>query len=447
MAGNLLSNPGFEVDWSEDESHQALQIPADGGAPVLIERGNIFTPPRWLTWFRHGFPVEHDPANPNGWAQPEVRDTWITGDPRRVHGGQKGLLFFTFFRIHDGGLLQQVAVEPGSELKLTAWAHAWSNHRDPNHPNKFPHPDDPRWSEGEGVGYNHFFALEGQAPAGAAQNFTFWVGIDPTGGQNPYADTVVWGTGAHIYNAFRQIPPVEVVAESDTVTVFLRSRAFWPFKHCDAYWDDAKLELLVEPPQTTISLEPESPEEDEAVEATVTSNQDYEDVALVVTDPEGEDVPVIELPTTPPPEGGLWRWRFVPLSPGSYDVVFTASGGEEQPAQVELTVAPAPPEVWGLPREQYPRTYVLLPPGAGRPWVEAILDSGAWDDHRWTIGGSADDAGIGALNDKRVIAVNPEAWGDDLEAFFEEHYPQTEYVPVDAATPAQLRQRLEELGA
>jgi hypothetical protein len=445
MADQLLENPGFEADWAEEESHRALRFPADGGAPSLIERGSIFTPPGWLTWFRHGLPVEHDPSNPNGWSQPEVRDAWATGDPRRVHSGQKSILLFSFFRIHDGGFLQQVEVEPGTKLRATAWAHAWSNHRGSD-PSTYPHPDDPRWSEGEGVGYNHFFALEGQAPAGAAQNFTFWVGIDPTGGQDPYADTVVWGTGAHIYNAHRKLPPAEAVAASDTVTVFLRSRALWPFKHCDAYWDDAKLKVLVEAPQTTISLLPETHQVDQAVEVTVSSNQAHEDVDLVVADPEGEDVPVTELSTTPPPEGGLWRWRFVPSTAGSYDVVFTAAGGDEQPAQTELTVAPASSdEVWGLPREQYARTYVLLPPGAGRAWVEAVLDSGAWDDHRWTIGGSADDAGIGALEDKRVIAVNPAAWGDDLEAFFHEHYPRTEYVPLSVTTPAQLRQRLEEM--
>jgi hypothetical protein len=75
--------------------------------------------------------------------------------------------------------------------------------------------------------------------------------------------------------------------------------------------------------------------------------------------------------------------------------------------------------------------------------VEAILDSGAWDENRWTIGGSADDAGIGALDDKTVLAVNPPAWGDDLEAFFQQHYPQTRYVAVRANTPEELRQRLE----
>jgi hypothetical protein len=34
-----------------------------------------------------------------------------------------------------------------------------------------------------------------------------------------------------------------VTAQSDTITVFLRSTVLWPFKHNDAYWDDAELTI------------------------------------------------------------------------------------------------------------------------------------------------------------------------------------------------------------
>jgi hypothetical protein len=121
-------------------------------------------------------------------------------------------------------------------LRLSAWAHAWSNWQDG------PHPDDPLWSEGPG--YDCGFALEGEVPGDDWRNFTFRVGIDPKGGLNPYADTVVWGWGAHIYNCYHEVPPVEVEAKNSTVTVFLRSRTLWPFKHNDAYWDDVTLEAI-----------------------------------------------------------------------------------------------------------------------------------------------------------------------------------------------------------
>lgn len=432
MASNLLENGGFEADWSEGGSHRCLIVPTDG-EPFEAQRGNIFTPPGWLTWFRH---------EAGTWDQPEVRDAWVTGDPRRVHSGQKAILLFTFFRKHDGGFLQQVRVGTGARVKLSAWAHAWSNHKDAAQPNVFPHPDDPEWSEGDGVGYNHFFGLEGEVEDAGARNFTFWVGVDPTGGTDPLAESVVWGRGAHVYNAYGPIPAVETVARGDTVTVFLRSRTLWPFKHNDAYWDDALLELVE--PETRIILTPAEPRVQEMVKVTVSATEDYEDVRLVVTDPEGEAVPVMVAPAEATREKE-WRWFFAPTMAGLHHIAFKVADGTQQPAEAELTVKPKPDQVWGLPREQYPRKYVLLPPGAGREWVEAILDSGAWDERRWTIGGSADDAGIGALKDKEVIAVNPEAWPSDLEEFFQRYYPRTVYVPLEASSPADLRRKLEEM--
>jgi murein DD-endopeptidase MepM/ murein hydrolase activator NlpD len=104
---------------------------------------------------------------------------------------------------------------------------------------------------------------------------------------------------------------------------------------------------------------------------------------------------------------------------------------------------PVPPPR-GQPREPYARTYVLLPPGADAAWARAVVDA-AWDKYRFTVGGSADDAGIGDLDFRRVVAVNPAAWGDDLRAFFEHHYPGAIYVPVEAESPAELGAALDTL--
>jgi hypothetical protein len=98
----------------------------------------------------------------------------------------------------------------------------------------------------------------------------------------------------------------------------------------------------------------------------------------------------------------------------------------------------------GLPRVQYERTYVLLPSDAGEAWALAVVDAG-WDERRYTIGSSADDAGIGDLDVRRVIAVNPDKWPSDLSAFFEEYYPGVKYIPVEAANPRELRDTLQSL--
>jgi hypothetical protein len=95
----------------------------------------------------------------------------------------------------------------------------------------------------------------------------------------------------------------------------------------------------------------------------------------------------------------------------------------------------------GEPRIQYERTYVLLPPSAGADWVDAVIEA-TWNEKRYTIGGSADDAGIGDLDVRRVLAVNPGGWPGDLRAFFEQHYTGVEYAPIEASTPEELRQKL-----
>lgn len=90
---------------------------------------------------------------------------------------------------------------------------------------------------------------------------------------------------------------------------------------------------------------------------------------------------------------------------------------------------PTEPSVRGEPRVQYERTYVLAPPDADEALM-LELQRRFWDE-RYTIGFSADDAGIGDLDVRRVIAVNPDRWSGDLEAFYEEHYPGVVYEALD----------------
>lgn len=148
-----------------------------------------------------------------------------------------------------------------------------------------------------------------------------------------------------------------------------------------------------------------------------------------------------------------YAWAFCPFTLGPTPGWEREDYAYAYPALVNYMISiknrenarPGPEVPLGLPREQYPRTYVLLPPGAGREWVEAILSSGAWDRYRWTIGGSADDAGIGALDVRTVIAVNPRLWPGDLAQFFQTYYPGLRYIPIEAATPQELIAQLPSL--
>lgn len=148
-----------------------------------------------------------------------------------------------------------------------------------------------------------------------------------------------------------------------------------------------------------------------------------------------------------------YAWAFCPFTIGPSPGWEEHDYGYAYAALVDYMISvkdrengrPETPLPRGFPREQYARTYVLLPPGAGLEWAKAILSSGAWDRYRWTIGGSADDAGIGALDVRTVIAINPALWPGDLAAFFQTYYPGVRYIPVEAATPQQLAARLQSL--
>jgi len=95
----------------------------------------------------------------------------------------------------------------------------------------------------------------------------------------------------------------------------------------------------------------------------------------------------------------------------------------------------------GKPREQYERTYCLLPPDADALLASKVVDA-VWDRERWTVGGSADDSGIGDLDVRRIIALSPENWDGDLAAFFAEWYPGIIYWPLNYDNDYQLAGRL-----
>ena len=410
---NLLSNPGFEGNWwRKTFSGQ--------------EFGEIFVPEAWVAFWKEGGKVSHDPNNPIGYGRPEVhlinREPPYL-DPPRVRGGSRAMKYFSFYRIHDAGLYQRVTgLTPGVRLRATGWAHAWSSSR-----------DNARVSDG--VGEQAFAAKVSQcARDDAVRNFVFRVGIDPRGGADPWSDAVVWGEGIHIYNAYAQMPAVEVTAYSSAVTVFIRSSVLWPFKHCDSYLDDMELLVVGQTPESGYSL-------------TVTPGQPVAGGPFEVC-LSGDDLGALSL-------GGLHKnlycreprlgdagliWSCVAIAPGDY--LLRVVSGSSTAATHALKVLPAAadeeaPPGSVPPREPYARTYLLLPPGAGDEWLQAVVDSGLWSRRRWTIGASADDAGVGPQA-RRIVVVNSGAWPGDLPAFFAQYYPGAEIVFVEATAPEEL---------
>jgi hypothetical protein len=405
---NLLKNPGFEEEWTRDTF-------------LGVEFAEIFTPKGWVTWWSQQKEVPHDPENKVGYGKPETKvipNKPPFTDPPRVRSGKQGYLLFTFWRIHDAGLYQRVAgIKPNTRLKASAWGHAWSNQNDDAH-----------------------ISIDDE-------NIALYVGIDPTGATDPFSDSIVWSKPQNIYDKFGQVS-VQAVSTGDAVTVFLRSTVLWPYKHCDVYWDDAALEAVSEGTEfdelsVSIQITPTAPKAGETASVSVTVNKALSDARLSITDPTGAPSPVSPPQTTVVENKHQLVYRFVLAKAGTYQVRFTDSEGTLL-AQQAIKVAPEESVVQGRgqPREQYERVYILLPLGASSEWIRAIVDSGRWDKERWTIGASADDAGIGDLDKRIVLAINPSSWSDDLEAFFKKYYPGVVYKPLPAASPLALRDLL-----
>lgn len=219
-----LRNGEFEGNWCR-ETHDGHQYP------------EVYVPEHWIAYWSEEDTVPHDPHNSLGYVRPEMKvinrqPPFL--DPPRINSGDRAYQYFKQWAIYDAGLYQTITgLMSGDRLELSGWAHAWSANG--SH-------DGADCSEGENVGCGPFYALEGSGGLDdAARNFTFHLGIDPTGGTDPWSSTVVWGQGAHIYNAYAPVPPVAVAADGPTVTVFLRSQVLWPFRNCDSYWDDIRL--------------------------------------------------------------------------------------------------------------------------------------------------------------------------------------------------------------
>ena len=217
----MLLNPSFEGGWTR-KTHTGQEF------------GEIFVPEGWTAYWKEGKPVPHDPTNPNGYGRPEMHVINKEApflDPPRIHSGNRSVKLFTFFRIHFAGLYQRVQVTPGSTIKLSGFAHAWSSNQ-----------NDAKKSDG--VTTPESF-LEGTIGLSDAQrNFTFRVGVDPYGMDDPWSKDIVWGNGKHIYNKFDAIPTVEVPTTSKFVTVFVQSEVLYPFQHCDSYIDFIQFEEI-----------------------------------------------------------------------------------------------------------------------------------------------------------------------------------------------------------
>ncbi len=199
QAANRLAGSGFEGPFNKQccQTDLSKYFPGTPIDEVQVAAG-------WLGWW-----VEN-PSDPL-WHRPEWREANCGAVcANRIHSGGNAQKYFTFYSVHEAGMYQQVAgITPGTRLRFSVWMQGWSTN-------------------------------ENYGSSGGQSSMGMRVGIDPFGGTNPFAASVVWSPVQESYDTWTQFT-VEAVAANNRVTVFTRSRPDYPLQHNDVYVDDASL--------------------------------------------------------------------------------------------------------------------------------------------------------------------------------------------------------------
>ncbi|HEX6387356.1 MAG TPA: hypothetical protein VF177_22030 [Anaerolineae bacterium] len=317
---------------------------------------------------------------------------------------------------HIGGLWQQVPSAAGNVYELTVEAQAWSS--------------------------------EDVTPASRLEpsDVNLQIGIDPTGGFDPNSPLVVWCEKAQPLSHWQTLH-LKVEAEASIATVYLKSAPNLPKRQQSIFWRRTYLRPvgrhkrsinIVGVGDTHITLEPERPQPGEKVNVIASSTRNHAFVALFVKRPDNEQAAILFRGKTLDEDRQTWQYEFKTGMDGLYEIRFVGDMGARLLAlrllQVarEVQIVPS-----GSSRLNYQRVYVLLPPTADKNWLLAAA-RGSFDG-RFTIGFSADDAGLGDMEYRHVLAVNPHHWPEVLTAsWFEQHYPGANFTAVVANTPEDL---------
>jgi hypothetical protein len=187
--------------WSERASY----VPGDNilGTPQIDADGD---------WVYIAFITERLAPYSGEW--PNFRPEYKPAAPwaNRIHAGANAQQYFTRFAVHDAGVYQQVLVT-GGFLTLTARGQAWSSDESCGPPlDASCNPTDMRMQ----------------------------IGIDPTGGLNPAAGSVVWSPPANPIDSYAPMS-VSSPAQGPLATVYLKSNPVQPRSHNDIYWDNVTL--------------------------------------------------------------------------------------------------------------------------------------------------------------------------------------------------------------
>ncbi len=194
QAVNVLTNPGFEDNFTERDDDPLLQV-AEG----------------WTHWHRE---AEGEDAATWELILPEHQSASATDESSHIREGESAQLLRAFYATFDAGLLQEIeGVEVDSWLRFSASAWVWSSRM-----------DDPLQSESDG-------------------DVFVQVGIDPDGGTDGESEDIVWSEITYeLYDGWRDFVVV-TQATAETITVFIRVLVGQPVRNNFVWLDDAKLYL------------------------------------------------------------------------------------------------------------------------------------------------------------------------------------------------------------
>jgi hypothetical protein len=180
---NLLNNPGFEGQYTPYRYPDGRTI------------GEFHIAAGWNPWFNEAL------------RRPEYKPSSYS------YNYSAAQQFFTSYSTHEAGLWQRIeSATPGKTYRFSLAVYVWSS------------------SEGD--------IWHSVLPGAVSVR----VGIDPTGGINPYAPGVVWSPFSMFYDEWRVLA-VDAVARSNAMTVFLWSQQLYPVQHNDVAVDEAYLGL------------------------------------------------------------------------------------------------------------------------------------------------------------------------------------------------------------
>ena len=272
------------------------------------------------------------------------------------------------------------------------------------------------------------------------------IGVDPSGGVDGESPVIEWGRVQQPLGRWQTLR-LTVTAQASIITLFLKGAPHLPKRQQTIFWRNAVLRPvgrykrgtnIVGSGDTHITLDPERPEPGQTATVTVSSLRKLPDGELWAFKGVTRIKKIEALGQRQQDDRQVWQFQVNIDGEGLFDLRFVGDGGARLYAQRlqrvarEVQIVPS-----GEARLDYTRVYVLLPPTADEKWLVAAARGSYLG--RYTIGFSADDAGVGDVQDRQVIAVNPHHWAETLtSAWYEHHYPGTQFIPVVANSPEDL---------